>query len=195
MPTPIGHVLAGAIIFRIFRKKNLALFLLLVFFALLPDIDFLFGFIVGDVNRYHHLFTHSVSFVLIAGIAGSAIVYFWRKQGFLFYSAIFCSAGISHLILDILALDKRPPYGCPLLWPFSRKFIISPFYFFSDVERESSAVQFLSSLLSWHNFRTILLEIAILLPLFILIVLWQNNKEKSGKSNYLNCSALLQRKR
>ena len=175
MPTPIGHMLAGAIIFKS-QKKSVGLFLFLsvLLFALLPDIDFLFGLIVGDANRYHHLWTHSLAFTIVAGFLGGFFFAKWRCESLLFSSAIFISAGTSHVFLDCLALDKREPFGCPIWWPFSQKFIISPVPLFSDVSRVSDSHLFFESLLNMHNLRTVLIEIALLVP--ILIFVWKINR-------------------
>jgi len=169
MPTPIGHTLAGAILFAAQKNRRVVFFILLVFFALLPDVDFLFGFIIGDANRYHHFFTHSFIFVILAGLAGGVIYATWKKDSILKSSAIFISAGISHVILDILALDKREPFGCPIWWPFSNEFVISPVLVFSDVSRVSESKYFIQSLFNEHNMRTILIEFAVLAPLLIVV--------------------------
>ena len=121
MPTPVGHLLAGAIIYRSHREFNIRFFLGVMFFALLPDIDLLFGVFVGDPNRYHHQFTHSFAFVIASGGIGGFIYARGLKKKTLISSAFFISAGTSHVILDVLAVDKREPFGCPLWWPLSRK--------------------------------------------------------------------------
>lgn len=153
-------------------------FLLLIFFALLPDVDFLFGFVVGDANRYHHLFTHSFTFVIVAGISGGGRYAKLKKDSWLKSSAYFISAGISHVILDILALDQREPFGCPLWSPFSNAFVISPVTIFSDVSRVSDSKYFIQSLFNSHNLKTVLIEMVILIPLLILIIFWNRMRSK-----------------
>ena len=90
MPTPVGHVF-GALILSTSQKQRLDTLsiVLVLFFALLPDIDFLFGFAVGDPNRYHHLFTHSFTFVVAAGMLGGYIWQTATKECALFVRA-FC---------------------------------------------------------------------------------------------------------
>lgn len=176
MPTPIGHALAGTILFSIQKRRGVLFLFIVTFFALLPDIDFLFGFVVGDPNRYHHLFTHSFFFVVLAGFAGGFLYATWKKESLMKSSAIFIAAGTSHVILDILALDKREPLGCPLWWPFSNEFVISPVLVFSDVSRVSNSTQFFQSLFNTHNLNTVLIEIAVLLPLFIIVIVWHKMK-------------------
>ncbi|RPI02910.1 MAG: metal-dependent hydrolase [Calditrichaeota bacterium] len=173
MPTPIGHLFAGAVVYQASAKTKVMFLLFVCFFSLLPDIDFLFGFPSGDPNRYHHLFTHSFIFVALAGFTGGFIYFMVSGEKWFYSSAIFVSAGISHVLLDCLALDQRLPYGCPLLWPISNSFIISPITIFSDVKRISDSRQFFPSLLNLHNLKTVLLEITILTPLLAAFV-WRN---------------------
>ncbi len=180
MPTPVGHVLAGLIVHRGVKKcekESAALLLVTVFMALLPDIDFLFGFPLGDPNRYHHQFTHSFVFVIVTGLLSGLLYAKWRRQRTLIYSAIFAYAGISHVILDVLALDRRAPFGCPLFWPFWQKYLISPIVIFSDVSRVSDSKLFFSSLLNWHNAATVGLELLFLVPILAFII-WRK-KDKS----------------
>ena len=176
MPTPVGHFLAGAIIWTALRQRaNIVLFVAILFFALLPDVDFIFGFVVGDPNRYHHQFTHSLLFVIVMGVIGGLIYAKWRQQNVLVSSAIFAIAGTSHVILDILAVDKREPFGCPLWWPFLKDFVISPVLLFSDVSRVSDSAMFFASLFNVHNLKTVLIELVVLMPLLFLVI-WRNRK-------------------
>lgn len=167
MPTPVGHLLAGEIVRHssriVITRRHRFMGVAVLFFSLLPDIDFLFGLPTGDINRYHHLFTHSLLFVILAGTAGGLLLGSSPKERFLF-SALFALVGTSHLLLDCLAVDRRPPLGCPLLWPVWNHFFISPILLFSDVSRPSEPSRFLVGLFNIHNLRTVLLEIALLAP-------------------------------
>ncbi len=181
MPTPLGHALAGAILYEGLpaeKRRRHELFIAILIFALLPDIDFLFGFLVGDANLYHHFFTHSFFFVILVGILAGAVYAKWRRKSALIYSAILASAGISHVILDILAVDKRAPFGCPLFWPFSQKYYISPVLLFSDVSRVSDSRFFFQSLFNWHNLRTIGIEALVLTPV-LLFMIWREEKKRA----------------
>ncbi len=179
MPTPVGHALGGAISASLFQNKGRAkwlVFILVLFFAELPDIDFLFGIIEGNANKYHHQFTHSFVFILIAAFVGAAIT---SKFGIMQFSksfVLFTVAGASHLIFDLLALDTSEPYGAPVFWPFWNGFVISPITIFSDVHRSSSASAFFPSLFSLHNLKTVLTEIIALAPVWL--VIWASKKYK-----------------
>ena len=86
MPLPVGHSLAGYLIYlgaerdtSLYRWK---LILLYVFAANLPDLDILPGFLMGLPNRYHHGISHSLGFAILAGMV--VILYkLWRGEGHL----------------------------------------------------------------------------------------------------------------
>ncbi len=166
MPTPVGHTLSG--IFLLYAgyhnlRWNGWLIAWVTIFALLPDIDLLYGLVVaGDANAYHHQATHSLAFVLAAGLAGGRISARWGRM-----TGLLMLAGILHLGLDLLAVDTSAPRGIPLLWPLWKDYVISPLLIFSDVHRSGESHLFLASLLSWHNLKTVLVEIVVFVPLFI----------------------------
>lgn len=120
---------------------------------------------MGRPNQYHHHFTHSIFFVVIAGLIGAIVAAKNSRARFGAFFVLWSAAGLSHLLLDWLALDTSPPYGVPLLWPFSMRYFISPLPVFSDVTRASESGQFLSSLFSIHNGKTILIELLLLGPI------------------------------
>ncbi len=139
----------------------------IVLVANLPDIDFLFGWSVGNPNRYHHLWTHSIVFAVLTGVVISAIYTVIRNKNGLKMGGI--AAGIvgSHLVLDFFSKDTRVPSGMPLFWPISSKYFLSPVVLFQDVHKASSNDAFFGSLVCWHNLWTLLIELAILMPLAI----------------------------
>jgi len=178
MPTPVGHTLAAAILYQSKNNKSNSLIFLaaLWFFALLPDIDFVFGFFHGNPNLYHHRFTHSFFFVILCGISGGWVYGLWRKQNVFAAAFAFSLAGISHIVLDVLAVDQRAPYGCPVAWPFSNAYFISPLLVFSDVSRSSDNQSFFKSLWNWHNAQTVAIEVMVLgAGLFIVWILSRRN--------------------
>jgi len=112
MAFAFGHLIfawfIGLIIERV-RKKKLSQLSwgLLLAGSILPDIDYLFDWILK--TNIHRTITHSLLFALILFIFGYLILKNYKKED----SAIFLSLGvISHLILDMI----YPP-GPMILWP------------------------------------------------------------------------------
>jgi len=74
----------------------------------------------------------------------------------------------SHLLLDLFTYDGRPPFGIPLFWPFSGDYWHAPFDLFMGVRHGvpgDSLTETLDQIFSWHNMRTLLVELVLLAPL------------------------------
>jgi membrane-bound metal-dependent hydrolase YbcI (DUF457 family) len=179
--TPIGHALAGLALYsfsNVSSKKRWVIFCIVLFFAVFPDIDFLFGFIVGDADKYHHQFTHSFLFVAIIGVVAALVIDNINIMNFKRSALLFISVGISHVFLDMLCIDTSAPFGVPIFWPFSEKYYISPILIFSDVDRVFNPGIFFQSLISWHNLKTILIEIIILGSIVVSILFIKYKRQR-----------------
>jgi inner membrane protein len=151
VPLPVAHSAAGLATYLLFRtespadsapKKQLSLALLAVIVANLPDLDFLPGLIIDQPAKFHHGPSHS----LLVGIITGILVYLVARPFFSEISKrrlllIFLIAGISHTLLDFLAVDTSFPYGVPLFWPFSEIYQISTVPIFLDVIRVDDSNQ------------------------------------------------------
>jgi inner membrane protein len=128
MPSPIAHAAVGYLIHTVRERKNptpsktgdrsrVFVLLAVVFFSVLPDIDFLPGLLIGDIGRFHNQGTHSLlaalAVALLAGLAAR-----WRKASFRsWFGLAFISYSI-HLLMDALTFGGR---GVKLFWPFSQE--------------------------------------------------------------------------
>ena len=175
MCTPIGHSLAGIAVF--FHKKrfniNIRLILMTLILANLADLDFIFGWVSGDPNQYHHQWTHSLFFMFSIAIIVCAGRWLLSRPHY-FKSGIYVGAVLgSHVLLDFFTKDRSFPYGMQLFWPVSNEFFISPLTVFDDVNKASSNTDFIPSLFCRHNLMTVLLEVLILSPVLISILFLQ----------------------
>lgn len=173
MPSPIGHSLAAYAIYSSTTNSKLrpdrVKLILFILVANLPDIDFLPGFLVGYPNKYHHQFTHSLSFAVIIGVVAYTFLringnkHYW--QNFLIFSGLI----LSHVILDFFTLDTSAPYGEQLLWPFTGKYYLAPASVFRNIQRAFSSDLFISSLFNIHNLWTVAFECVVLFPAITII--------------------------
>ncbi len=180
MPSPIGHEMAGIIVFDALRwvsrtaMRTRALVLCLVV-AVLPDFDFLFGIIEGEPNRYHHGLSHSLAVGLVVSIVLAAV--FSSENRFWMITCLLFFVYAGHLVLDLLSSDSSHPYGLQLLWPFSSEYLISPKKIFLDIRRENSSTEFVQSLLSnAHNYRAVLWEAVLLAPPLVALRILANRR-------------------
>ena len=153
MPSPIGHAIAGVAVAWSAREPRLAP--VCAGLAALPDIDLV-------LPASHRTYTHSLTAVLAVSIVAAAVtgkVTRWR-------TALVCGAAYaSHLLLDWLGADTRPPLGIQVLWPFSDRWFISGWNAFPETAR----LHLFSMAALRQNALAIAQELAILLPILALV--------------------------
>jgi membrane-bound metal-dependent hydrolase YbcI (DUF457 family) len=160
MPSPIGHALGGiAAAWVAVPRKNFNAAVVLAAAALAPDLDLL----VGD----HRGMSHSVGAAVVAGgIAGIAAALRDRRSGSFsaaWWGVAVALAWASHVFLDWLSNDTRPPIGVMALWPFTRDYYKAAIEIFPAVSRQCCSLRF------WlHNVRAGVVEGLILTPLLLL---------------------------
>jgi len=145
------------------RRAPAAVVLACAAFGALPDSDLL-------VDGTHRTATHSLTAVLLIFILAATVtgqVTRWR-------TALVCAgAYASHLLLDWLAVDRYPPPGLQLLWPWKDAWYISGW----NVFRQTLRNQLWTAPVMRQNLLAIAQELALLLP--VLAVLWWARRRNS----------------
>jgi hypothetical protein len=169
MPSPLGHVIAGAAAGWLIagtpggrgqpRRGIVRDACLFGALGALPDVDLIFGAHSGP--------THSLA---AAAIVSAAIVAAARSAAMrprIVTAAACFAAYASHVLLDWLATDSSPPIGIMALWPFSREHYESDLHVFMAISRRYwTGWSFVR-----QNAIAVARELAILLPLLAVIVL------------------------
>ena len=177
MPSPILHTAVGLSMPLCLhprgrpRTQTISLFTYSAIVSSLPDLDYLPGLAIGQLNAFHQGPSHSLVAVSAAALVLSAIPPLRRFLCIPSPARFFAftwSLLLLHLLLDIFTADFRPPIGIPLLWPFSSTPVhasFSPFLF------PAWSKMALSDLLSPSNLRPILAEtlssLLLLVPSFL----------------------------
>jgi inner membrane protein len=183
MPSPIGHALTGIAVNQarpgVFFANKWHEAVFFVFLANLPDFDFLPGLLTGYPNLYHHGIFHSLGAALLVSVAGGWL-FAMRKRSFRNVTTVVFVMYAVHLLLDFFAGDTKPPYGMPLLWPFSNRFFLAARPIFLNIARSSRSEDFFSSLFNRHNLAAVLLETLILGGMAVAIWLLRRCRRKAG---------------
>jgi membrane-bound metal-dependent hydrolase YbcI (DUF457 family) len=121
MPSPVGHILGGAIVYLAGtseqRSRSGFVLIMTVLGSIAPDLDFLPGILVGDMRAFHHGITHSIPFAFACGALVFVIARLY-DAAIAWRSAVLATlACISHVILDFASVNEGTR-GVPLLWPF-----------------------------------------------------------------------------
>lgn len=185
MATPLGHGIAGLcgsqLATPVRHRWRWWWVLFAMFAAVAPDLDFLPGLLVGDMNRFHHGWTHTVVGAIVFGAAAGFLLQRFTDTPVRLGA---WSAGIygSHLVLDWLTHDGRAPHGIPLFRPFSDAYYTSPVSIFGGVRHGvpgDSLQTVLGDVFSAHNLTVIGIEVGLLLP--ILAIAWWLGRRERGK--------------
>ena len=186
MPSPVGHSMGALALMGLVRflgltrrrtptpaparlqldlRSQFALWVwaaLLIFAANAPDLDFVPGILVGEPDRFHHGPAHSLGGALIFSALVWVLARQVRPKQALPIALLLGLGFMSHLFLDMCSMDTRAPNGVPLFWPLSSTYIMLPVPVFMDIQRNTAASNFFTSLISKHNLQAITWEFVVM---------------------------------
>lgn len=169
---PRGQLKAG---FKALWEQR-ALFLVILLMANLPDIDYLPGVLMGEINAFHHWYTHTLGWIAAVAVASWLL---WRRTeraGWVVF-ALLLAALASHLAADLFSADGSAPYGIMALWPFTDRFYISPDSIFWSLRKTTW-----SDVFQWYNVQAALYETAVTLPVIAAVLLFKRFARVPGGS-------------
>lgn len=190
MPFPVAHSLAGAAIrSAVVREPDRACrggLLVAVVLANAPDLDLLPGLMIGDPNRFHHGWTHSLLTAALVGLLVSWLARRERRARLFGLGAggtgcVVAALLGSHVLLDMLTQDLRAPFGVPALWPLvDAHFHLAPL--FARAERlagPGSPLEFFASMATAHTAGALVREMAIVAPVWAVVVWWRRRTRRN----------------
>jgi inner membrane protein len=187
--SPLGHSLIGYTLAaamsneRVGRKFRQVLGCILI--ANAPDLDFLPGMLLGKPNLFHHGISHSLGVGILFSLTLAALVNWRKRQHIRTDFLIFFTLYASHLMLDYISSDGRPPLGIPLFWPLSNEYFLFPHPILPGVMHSkldhATIVQFLDDVFSVHNLYVVFLEIAMATPLLLIIFFLRKGRHERNR--------------
>lgn len=161
MSSIVGHAGAGVAVFlcrgRLRQPRAAMALSLLVLLAIAPDFDYL-AYWLFRVDLQPR-FTHSLAWCLSLALLGWVLTAHWRRAHPTFPGLLACAvAACSHLLLDLL-VGVHP---VPVLWPLPLPEWSAPFGILPSAGR--------MSLTNGYFWRNLLIESAVLIPLYALMV-------------------------
>jgi LexA-binding, inner membrane-associated putative hydrolase len=149
MPSPVGHGLGGiAAAWPLVPERTRRAALIVAATAIAPDLDLLVG--------THRAASHSVGAAAIAGLVMAIVA----RRDRLRWGGAVALAWLSHVLLDWLSNDTRPPIGIMALWPFTHDYYKAAVEIFPPVSRRYWESRF------WlYNLRALVVEVCVLGPI------------------------------
>ena len=174
MPSPIGHALIGFTAANVVLKGNFYHYagwvIFVIFASNAADLDFLPGWYIGDINRFHHGISHSIGMAFIFACLCALIARrFTTTARRVFILALVLY--LSHLLADYLGVDRVEPYGAPFLWPFSEQYFLAPISVFQPVEHGNlgeTSLSVFDKIFSLSNVYAAMIEVLIISPMWAL---------------------------
>lgn len=157
MPSPIGHLLGGAVVGQLLAPSAVVLCAVA---GAAPDLDFLWG--------RHNMETHSLGAAILAGLA----VFAWTRGNSPRLALAVALAWSSHVLFDWLGSDDTPPLGVMALWPLSSSFYFANAFVFEAISRRYWLDNFIA-----HNAWAVAKEIALVGP--IAAIVWFVRRRKT----------------
>jgi membrane-bound metal-dependent hydrolase YbcI (DUF457 family) len=185
MPSPIGHAMAGYLVYRAGaaykRPDHRPVLALCLLMAVIADLDFLPGIFYGQPALYHHGISHSLGFAFGAGLIAAGISS--PKGGkYLGDWTLFFLAYASHPVMDLFEPDRRPPIGVPIFWPVQGNYYQAPVQVFWGIRHapgaSTSTGEWLSRIMDLYNVGAVGIEILVVLPLILAVRGLQANRIK-----------------
>jgi len=156
MPTPVAHSLAGACAALLASRRlpaagALPVIAAVVFAASLPDLDYL-AVVRGReaMERFHQGPLHSIGFVAVATVPLALLLR--RRLGLSRAWLLLAGAALTHLLLDLMVVDHKPPIGFPFFLPFTDRLFHGAVTIFPGIDRVT--------VFSAKNLRELFVELA-----------------------------------
>ena len=158
--TLVGHSLIGAAIgaacipVTLTRKKQLTLFGIFIFIAMIPDLPL--------PGWGHHLYHVSHSLFVNLAVMGAVFAWLITRHETAAFGGVRVLVGgglawMSHFLLDSF---YRHGLGVGIFWPFSDRHLTLPLPWFD--------ILWVTKPVSWHNLSVVAIELAVYLPLCLL---------------------------
>ena len=193
MPSPIGHILGGAVVYLAGTTKGSRSNFILgmtLFASIAPDFDFLPGILIGDLRAFHHGISHSLTSAVMFGFF--VFLMSRRRHGELavLTGILAGSAYASHVILDLVSVNEGAR-GVPILWPLSDRYFgfnLGLLGFF----RYGAISEGIWSIVRWDNLSPLFREL-IFVGSLVMVFLWKGRIFSCGFSKWVHRATYIQK--
>ena len=175
MPSPVAHILAGGVLYIAGTSRKPASRLILgatISGSIVPDFDFLPGFLIGNPSAFHHGISHSSGFAFLFGALVFLVLRYFQQGDIAARAALMATLAYGiHAVLDAVSVGEGAK-AVPLLWPFSSHAFGINIELFGHFHHDGFA-QGIWSIVNWDNLPAVARELTIMGAPLLLLLLWR----------------------
>ena len=192
MPSPVGHILTGAVVYLAGTNKERRSPMLLsvtLLGAMIPDFDFLPGIMIGKMGAFHHGVSHSLTFAVLFGAMVFLFVRRVDKAVAVQMATLATCSYVGHVLLDFVGVNEGTR-GVPILWPLSAEKMGFGLNLFGHF-RWGDIRDGLGTIIRWENVMPVAREFLILGSV-VFLLFWRERRLNEKRRQILRqkCSPL-----
>lgn len=147
----------------------------LILAANFADFDLVPSLLMGDHSLFHRTLSHSIPAAVLFALLVYAVCWWRGCRAPVRATLLMFAAYTSQLLVDWLSYDPGPVSGLPLLFPFSGEHYMADPTLFLNIERDN----LFTAAVIIHNFKAVLLELAVLGPPAAVMWLWRRTTTRA----------------
>jgi hypothetical protein len=181
MPSPVAHLLSGGIVYLTggsAKQRSRLVLGATILGSIVPDFDFLPGFLIGNPGAFHHGISHSLGFALLFGTMVFLVLRYFQYSDIATRAALMaaCAYGF-HAVLDAASVNEGAK-SVPLLWPLSAREFGINLHLFGHFHHDGLA-DGLWSVVRRENLPALAREFSVMGAPLLLLLLWRTRRDRS----------------
>ncbi|HXV82853.1 MAG TPA: metal-dependent hydrolase [Candidatus Binatia bacterium] len=181
MPSPLAHILGGGVVYLAGTSAKQRSWLVLgatMLGSIVPDFDFLPGFLIGNPSAFHHGISHSSGFALLYGTVVFLVLRYSRHSDIATRAALMATFSYAfHAVLDAVSVGEGAK-AVPLLWPFSPQEFGINLDLFGHFHHDGLA-DGIWSVVRRENLPALARELTVMGATLLLLLLWRSRGDRS----------------
>jgi hypothetical protein len=181
MPSPVAHLLSGGIVYLTggsAKQRSRLVLGATILGSIVPDFDFLPGFLIGNPGAFHHGISHSLGYAVLFGTVVFLVLRYFQYGDIATRAALMGAFAYGfHAVLDAVSVNEGAK-SVPLLWPLSSREFGINLHFFGHFHHDGLA-DGIWSVVRRENLPALGRELSVMGAPLLLLLLWRGRRDRS----------------
>jgi hypothetical protein len=181
MPSPVAHFLGGGVVYLTggsATQHSRLVFGATMLGSIVPDFDFLPGFLIGNPGAFHHGISHSLGYAVLFGTVVFLVLRYFQYGDIATRAALMGAFAYGfHAVLDAVSVNEGAK-SVPLLWPLSSREFGINLHFFGHFHHDGLA-DGIWSVVRRENLPALARELSVMGAPLLLLLLWRGRRDRS----------------